>query len=577
MTAAVYKHILRIFYNKPLVLLGFVTEIVRTVLIKLVSGLLLAHIIGSLDRGDMTHAVQLLWWLLATSLAGVTIGTAGGLIAVHAEINIYGELGRTFYTKLTNKDMAFYHTQPSGLLTVAFRQYLDIVFQLVRLLRVEIIRTLTSVLGPVVVLFMLDWRLGLATLAVVLIQLMYIRWSSTITNKYREILNVAYQKLTAMVGDHITNIVALRSSGEPRRIANAVYEQITQENKTYWLRAKTPVLLDWPRSLITMGGIAMIVLIELGIHMQPSHLIGLSVLTITYLFQILYSFENLPGLLMLHDNAIVKIHPMLQYWQSDDESIKDPLVARRFPIRKPVIELKNIAFQYAGGSLLFDNFSLRIKRGEHVGIVGHSGSGKSTLAALLLRFYDVQAGSVTINDIDVREFDQADMHRHIAYVPQEPLLLRGTIRDNISFFNSEICMTDIEKAAHIAQAHDFITRLPQGYDTEVGERGIKLSGGQRQRIAIARAVLKNAPIVLFDEATSALDSDSEHLLQRAMPDIIGECTAVIIAHRLSSVAHLDRILVMQHGAIIEEGTHQQLLEAKGAYWAMWQKQSLVTE
>ncbi len=574
MTTAVYKHILRIFYNKPLVLLGFVTEIIRTVLLKLVSGLLLAQIIGSLDHGDITQAMQLLWWLLATSLIGVTVGTAGALVAVHAEINIYGELGRAFYGKLTSKDMAFYHSQPSGLMTVAFRQYLDIVFQLVRLLRTEIIRTLTSVFGPVVVLFVLDWRLGMAMLTVVLVQFVYIRWSSTITNKYRAMLNTVYHKLTATVSDHITNIVALRSSGESRRIAGTIHAQMSQESQAYWQRAKVPVLLDCPRSLMTIGGIVIIVLIGIGSHVQHTRLIGLSVLTITYLFQILYSFENLPSLLMLHDNAIIKIYPMLQYWLPDDESIKDPLAARIFPACKPAIILKNVRFRYDDGPVLFDNFSLHVQPGERIGVVGHSGSGKSTLAGLLLRFYDVQAGSVTIDGIDIREFAQADVHRHIAYVPQEPLLLHGTIRDNISLFNDDISRADIEKAACIAQAHDFIMRLPKGYDTQVGERGTKLSGGQRQRIAIARAVLKNAPIVLFDEATSALDSDSEHLLQCAMPDIIGKRTAIVIAHRLSSVAHLDRILVMQHGTVIEEGTHKQLLEAKGAYWAMWQKQSL---
>ena len=167
---------------------------------------------------------------------------------------------------------------------------------------------------------------------------------------------------------------------------------------------------------------------------------------------------------------------------------------------------------------------------------------------------------------------QSDLRRHIAYVPQEPLLFHRSVRENIAYFNPDASDKDIKRAARAAHAHEFIQKLPNGYDTLVGERGIKLSGGQKQRVAIARAILKRAPIILFDEATSALDSESEQIIQRALPEILGKQTAIVVAHRLSTVAKLDRIIVIHEGKIAEQGTHQELLKRKGRYYSLWQKQ-----
>jgi ATP-binding cassette subfamily B protein len=205
--------------------------------------------------------------------------------------------------------------------------------------------------------------------------------------------------------------------------------------------------------------------------------------------------------------------------------------------------------------------------------VGLSGAGKSTLASLLMRFDDVDSGSIKIDGVDIRDVAQDDLRRNIAFVPQEPLLFHRTIRENIMYFNPSASEEKMIEAAKAAHAYEFISELPKGYDTLVGERGIKLSGGQKQRVVIARSILKNAPIMIFDEATSALDSESEKIIQAALPKIIGKHTAIVIAHRLSTVASLDRIIVMERGKIIEEGTHQQLLAQKGRYYSLWQKQT----
>ena len=211
--------------------------------------------------------------------------------------------------------------------------------------------------------------------------------------------------------------------------------------------------------------------------------------------------------------------------------------------------------------------------GQRVGLVGRSGSGKTTLTTLLLRLADLQDGRILIDGQDVSEAAQASLRRSIAYVPQEPLLFHRSIRDNIAYGRPDATDEEVRAAAERANALEFIDRLPQGMDTMVGERGVKLSGGQRQRVAIARAILTDAPILVLDEATSALDSESERLIQEALATLMEGRTSIVIAHRLSTVASLDRIVVLQDGKVVEDGTHEELVGAGGAYEMLWDRQT----
>ena len=208
-----------------------------------------------------------------------------------------------------------------------------------------------------------------------------------------------------------------------------------------------------------------------------------------------------------------------------------------------------------------------------VGLVGHSGSGKTTLTKLLLRFMDIDSGTIRIDGQDISKLRQSKLRSHIAYVPQEPILFHRTLAENIGYGQLGSSKRAIITASKLANSDGFISKLPDGYDTLVGERGVKLSGGQRQRVAIARAMLKNAPILLLDEATSALDSESEELIQDALWKLMDGRTTIVIAHRLSTIQKMDRILVMDDGKIIEEGTHKELVRQNGSYANLWQKQS----
>ncbi|WP_395461716.1 ABC transporter ATP-binding protein [Wolbachia endosymbiont (group A) of Therophilus tumidulus] len=236
------------------------------------------------------------------------------------------------------------------------------------------------------------------------------------------------------------------------------------------------------------------------------------------------------------------------------------------------ITFNNVKFHYNGTEPLFQNKSIKIKAGQKVGLVGYSGGGKSTFVNLILRIYDVTDGTISIDGQDIRNVTQDSLHKNIGMIPQDPSLFHRTLMENIRYGKTDASDDEVIEAAKKAHAHEFISKLPQGYDSLVGERGIKLSGGQRQRIAIARAILKNAPILILDEATSQLDSVTESNIQESLWELMQDKTTIVIAHRLSTLLHMDRILVFDQGKIVEDGTHQELLDKNGMYKTLWDAQ-----
>jgi ATP-binding cassette subfamily B protein len=238
------------------------------------------------------------------------------------------------------------------------------------------------------------------------------------------------------------------------------------------------------------------------------------------------------------------------------------------------IVLRDVQFRYESSQPpVFDRLSLTIPAGAKFGLVGRSGGGKTTLTRLLLRFADVERGEILIGGVQIDAVRQAALRSAIAYVPQDPSMFHRSIADNIRFGRQDASDAAVRRAAQLAHAAEFIEALPAGYDTLVGERGVKLSGGQRQRVAIARAILKDAPILILDEATSALDSESEALIQDALWTLMEGRTAIVIAHRLSTVRRMDELVVLEGGRVLERGSHDALLAHQGVYAALWARQS----
>ena len=252
--------------------------------------------------------------------------------------------------------------------------------------------------------------------------------------------------------------------------------------------------------------------------------------------------------------------------------LEDKQDAATLIVSKGQITFEGVKFHYKGTEPPFQNKSVTIEAGQKVGLVGYSGGGKSTFVNLILRLYDVTDGRILIDNQDIRDVTQDSLRSQIAMIPQDPSLFHRTLMENIRY--GRVAATNAEgiAAAKKAHAHEFISKLPQGYESLVGERGVKLSGGQRQRIAIARAILKNAPILILDEATSQLDSVTERDIQESLWQLMQDKTTIVIAHRLSTLLHMDRIIVFDQGKIVEDGTHTELLSKRGLYKTLWDAQ-----
>lgn len=247
--------------------------------------------------------------------------------------------------------------------------------------------------------------------------------------------------------------------------------------------------------------------------------------------------------------------------------------ARSAEIKRGAIEMRDVCFEYVANQPVFDHLNVTIPAGQRVGLVGLSGSGKSTFVSLLLRMYDIQGGQVLIDGMNIASMTQDSLLAQVGLIPQDPTLFHRSLVDNIRYGRLSASQAEVAEAARKAHAHDFIVEMKDGYQSMVGERGVKLSGGQRQRIAIARVVLKDAPILILDEATSSLDSITERAIQETLDDVMQGKTVIVVAHRLSTIAHLDRILVFESGRIIEDGSHAELLSRRGMYWRLWSKQA----
>jgi ATP-binding cassette subfamily B protein len=298
------------------------------------------------------------------------------------------------------------------------------------------------------------------------------------------------------------------------------------------------------------------------------------VFAVTYLGRLTGSLFDLTPIIRGTEQAFLDAANITDILDETPEVVDTPH-AKKLIVNHGEIEFHQTDFSYSDDkkASVIKDLTLTIAPGERIGLAGHSGGGKTTLTKLVLRFADATGGSITIDGQDITSVTQESLRQNIAYVPQEPYLFHRSLRENISYGKPDATDKEIMQAVTKANARDFVDTLPNGLDTLVGERGVKLSGGQRQRIAIARAILKDAPILILDEATSALDSESEKLIQDALTKLMKGRTSIVVAHRLSTIAGLDRIIVLNHGEIVEEGPHAELIKQNGVYASLWSHQS----
>lgn len=574
----VYRHLWRIFSKSWQIKLSFVLQLINRVIKIVFMPIATSLIITRLVSGDYANAMQSAMFFVFLSLVFGVLSPLIKYLALRAENRVYNKIYLEYTQKLTNSDLEYFNSNLAGYLTTATRHYADHSIILERNLRDKYMGLALSLLLPMAIVAHIDLTLGIVVWIFCIALVIYIRWSSRVVDGFRKITRELYKKNSGLISDITSNILTIKSASLIKEYSIKVADGIAVENRAYIDRFNAQIKLIIPREAITI--LFFLTMLWLTITKTSSGAINgtSAVLVITYLTAILNAIVPLSDTIDEHDDIVDKIIPGLEVLNRRNK-ITDPSTPVELGKVRGQIEFRDASFTYRDGNetRVLDKFSLLIPAGQKVGVVGVSGSGKTTLMKLLMRFDDVDSGSVMLDGVNIRNLKQDDFRRQIAYVPQEPLLFHTTIRDNLLLAGGEFSDMQINSALKSAHAYDFIHDLDKGLDSVVGERGVKLSGGQKQRVVIARATLRNAPIMILDEATSALDSESEQIIKSSFKKILKGKTAIIVAHRLSTLSDMDRIIVIDKGKLVEDGTHDSLLMQKGIYSKLWDKQLRLDE
>ncbi len=528
--------------------------------------------IGSLSTN--TGSLDLILWSAAgVGLLGALLNFAGFRSMVIHESNMLRQLRESTFESLINKDNDFFNNQKIGAMT---SRYIDFIRNYVAIQDLFIIRTLGFVLTVGTGLFILGHESLLVAgivAGLILFLIIQIRWSAKIRAPWRHERKTLVGEIHGEVADALTNNLVVRSyAGESREIEE-LHKKTNRFTEIYRKDIGFVMAEGSVRVLLMVAVQVISIIISARLIQDGQMNLATAIFILAYMQRIGSQLFALSDIINGYDQAFLDAEPMTTMLLTENK-ISDIVGAKTLRVSSPTIKLSGVSYKYPDNNEeVLSDISLEIDEGQKIGLIGHSGAGKSTLVSLLLRFADTTNGSILINNTDISTVSQKSLRENIAYVPQEPMLFHRTLRQNIVYGKPDATEDQINEAVKKANAAEFINKMPSGLDTLVGERGIKLSGGQRQRIAIARAILKDAPILILDEATSALDSESESLIQKSLEKLMKNRTSIVIAHRLSTIAKLDRIIVLDNGKIIEDGTHKELLEKNGTYAKLWNHQS----
>jgi ATP-binding cassette subfamily B protein len=552
---------------------------IGNILVFLVPPLIVARILTAFSHGIHPSFSTLVPYILSFAgiwLLGEALWRVAMLLLTAAEVKGMTSLYAQAMELLFARDQAFFNNNFAGSLTkkaITYgRRYEDIMDTLA-------FSVVSSLIPTIFALFVLAhysiWLmfalLGMMVITAAVVVPLIKRRQKLVSSR-----ELASTVMAGNVADTVTNMATVRSYGQE------VYEASRHHTKVHDYMTKTKAAWDYNTLRIEMATSPLYVLtntigLVIALALSTNGALNIAAVFVSFSY-----FAQISGFVwkfnQIYRNLEGSITEAAQFTELmlEEPSIKDSDDA--LSLKKPAlgaVEFRNVNFQYSDnqGKHLFKDFNLSIKSGEKVALVGRSGGGKTTITTLLLRFMDVDGGQILIDGQNITNIKQRSLRTAIAYVPQDPSLFHRSLADNIRYGNLTADDAEVRKASKWAHAEEFIQDLPMGYETLVGERGVKLSGGQRQRIAIARAMLKDAPILVLDEATSALDSESEKLIQAGLWRLMEGRTAIVIAHRLSTIQKMDRIIVLDEGKIVEEGSHKVLLAEKGLYARLWAHQS----
>jgi len=543
-----------------------------------VSPLFLKDFINTLSNGAVSIEVsatlfQILFFYTIIKIIGWLSHRIQMLAILSVEARVMADLSNEAFWYLIRHSHDFFSSNFAGSLTRRVTRYARASEQVIDAIVLTFLPTALFALGTTAVLYMRNAWLGFGVLLwvtlFIVIQVLLTRWRHPLRVARAAADSRMTGALSDSIGNHSTVTLFASEKYEYNFFSSIVHNwrDITSRswNADLWIRAIQGILaiavevgllagaiVLWQRGLITVGDFVLIQIYILGL--------------IDRVWNIGHTLTK------LYD-AFADASEMVDIMETPHE-IQDAQSAKQLVLSSGHIQFTDVSFQFDETKSVLNNLSLDIRGGEKVALVGPSGAGKTTVTKLLLRLYNPSGGVIHIDDQDISEVTQESLRSSISFVPQEPILFHRTLRDNIRYGKHDATEEEVIEASKKAHCHEFISALPEGYDTHVGERGVKLSGGERQRVAIARAILKNAPILILDEATSSLDSESEALIQDALVKLMEGKTVIAIAHRLSTIKKMDRIIVMEGGKSVLSGSHSELIAQKSnLYKKLWEIQA----
>ncbi|MGF7437023.1 ABC transporter ATP-binding protein [Lentilactobacillus senioris] len=483
------------------------------------------------------------------------------------------ELRNDLYHDLLRQDTAFFESSKTGDLMVRLTSDINNLQSMISSNMLSMIGNLFTFVGVLVFIYIVNWQMALAvTVTFPLMFVIYRVFRDRIHKAYRA-ARLSQSKMSNQMQNTLTQIDLIKSYTN-EELAQESFNEASDQNRRDMIKATQNGAIFSPL-IDGVNYLQVAIILSLGAYfvMKGQLTVGALVAYLTYVAMLQSPIMAFTRLLNQIQQSLVSYGRINEITQVKP-TILEPDHPVAFPKAPLAVELDHVYFSYLGNSDMptIEDVSFDVPAGKTTALVGHSGSGKSTITKLIDRMYDINGGQITINGDNIADFRLEDLRRHIAIVSQDLFILDGTLRDNVVYAKQDATDEEVERVIEMADLTNFVAGLPDGLATQVGERGVKLSGGQKQRLSIARALLKNAPIVILDEATASLDNEAEKQIQHALDNLTETRTTIVIAHRLSTVYGADQIVVIDDGKVVEKGTHQSLLDQNGAYAKLYQAQ-----